>query len=69
MAWSEKTQPTPANARKRLWAAVEALDAAIELMGRHGDMKAASSHADNARAWAHSAIEKATPARRARGRK
>lgn len=58
MDWSTKTKPTPANARKRIQAACDALEAAIELIDRHGGLKSARKHADNALAWARSAEEK-----------
>lgn len=41
--WSKKTQPTPANYRKRLEAAIEAIDAADELALRHGGVLAIRS--------------------------
>lgn len=65
MAWSSKTQASPQNIRKRIRAAVEALEAAQVLMDRRDDMAEARKHASNAIAWAHSADQK-TMVRRAR---
>jgi len=51
--WSDKTKPTPANIRKRLDAALEALEAAADLAARHPSMgKKLQVPIKHARAWA-----------------
>lgn len=51
MAWSSKTQATPANIRKRIDAANEAIAGARELMARRNDMKESDRSLSNAMAW------------------
>lgn len=59
MAWSAKTKATPANIRKRIDAAIEALDGATTLLDKSGDTSRRSvkigAEIRNARAWAVSA--------------
>lgn len=61
MAWSAKTKPTSANIRKRIDAAIDALDAAKELLGASGESGQRANrlraNISNARAWAYSASE------------
>lgn len=60
MAWRSTTKPTPANIRKRIDSAIEALDAAVVLAdkagitGRGGPIIALA----NARAWLNDASNK-----------
>lgn len=61
--WSSKTKPTPANIRKRIDAAIEALAGAELLMKNHGKMKVAIQQSEHARAWASSS-RRATLARK-----
>jgi hypothetical protein len=57
MSWSTTARPTPANAKRRLFAAIDALSAADSLIlrmpGRPG-----LAETRNARAWAESAVKK-----------
>lgn len=56
MVWSSKTKPTPANIRKRIDSAIEALEAAGVLVENHGALpKAMQKELSNAKAWACSA--------------
>lgn len=53
--WSSKTKPTPANIRKRIDAAVEALRGAELLMENHGGFDAVQKDVRCAIAWAYHA--------------
>lgn len=57
--WSDKTKPTPANVRKRLSAALEALEGARVLAEKHGRMPAAMTRIRNAAEWALDAHRRA----------
>jgi hypothetical protein len=64
MSWSPKTKPTLANVRKRLKAAVEALDGAETLLKNHPRAGSAKlgrvvTHIRHARGWVDEAIVKA----------
>lgn len=61
MAWAKNAKPTPANIRKRLAAAVAALESAEELATRNGSklMRKVAKEAKNGRAWADSAYRAA----------
>lgn len=60
MIWSPKTKPTSANIRKRLVAAIEALDGAEALLEASGEKgsraRSIRAHIKNARAWVHGGI-------------
>jgi hypothetical protein len=51
MAWSPKTKPTPANIRKRLQAALEALEGAEALCDAHGGMAMTKTAIHRAQSW------------------
>lgn len=57
MVWSNKTQPTRANIKKRLHAALEALVAADDLIA-HTNERAALTASRNAQAWVRDGIRK-----------
>lgn len=55
-AWSTKTKPTPANIRKRINAALDALDGARALAEKHPSLgKKLATPIKNAEAWARDA--------------
>lgn len=58
MAWSGKTNPTPGNIRTRIKSAIDALEGAIVLAEKHGDMKRSLLAVRQARAWAIDAERK-----------
>lgn len=66
MAWSPKTKPTPANIRKRLDAAIGALNAALALAEGHacGRSKVMVGAVRNARDWTIIAHQRVAPPRR-----
>lgn len=51
MGWSSKTKPTRANIRKRITAALEAIEGAKTLAENHGGMSRTISALNNAGAW------------------
>jgi hypothetical protein len=56
-AWSDKTKPTPANIRKRLAAAYDALEGAQALIDASGETYIRTGrHIHQAKAWARDAI-------------
>jgi hypothetical protein len=55
MAWNPKTQASPQNIRKRIDAAIEALEGAITLANRRNDMSTSITASKNAIAWAKDA--------------
>lgn len=58
--WKGNAKPTPANVRKRLYAAIEALEAAEELAAKNPRLSKIPSRARNAAAWARDALNHAT---------
>jgi hypothetical protein len=58
VAWSSKTNPTVGNVRTRIKAAIDALEGAIVLAEKHGDVKSALMAVRQARAWAIDAERK-----------
>ncbi len=71
MAWRSNTKPTAANIRKRIDAAILAIEAADVLLAAHGSLSpAVSKELGHARAWALSArrrTERPAPRSRAKG--
>ncbi len=62
MGWSSKTKPTPANIRKRIAAAQEAIDGAMDLVKAHPTFgKAELVPLDNAHAWLVDAMRRTLP--------
>ena len=51
MAWSPKTKPTAANIRKRLQAALDALEGAETLCAAHGRMATTMTAIRHAKSW------------------
>lgn len=66
MAWRDNVDASPANIRKRIRAAVDALEGAQRLMLRRNDMSESMKSASNAIAWAHDADSKTMVIRRRR---